>query len=52
MPTILLVDDEPSVLYTMEKGLRAENLKILSVETAKAGIQAVLGGNLPESWLA
>ena len=42
MPTILLVDDEPSVLYAMEKGLRAENLRILSVETAKAGIQAVL----------
>lgn len=41
MPTLLLVDDEPSVLYAMEKGLRAENLKILSVETAKAGIQVV-----------
>ena len=41
MPTLLLVDDEPSVLYAMEKGLRAENLKIFSVETAKAGIQAV-----------
>ncbi len=41
MPTLLLVDDEPSVLYAMEKGLRTKNLTILSVETAKAGIQAV-----------
>ena len=41
MPTLLLVDDEPNVLYAMEKGLRTENLKILTVETAKGGIQAV-----------
>jgi DNA-binding NtrC family response regulator len=41
MPTLLLVDDEPNVLYAMEKGLKTENLTIVSVETAKAGIQAV-----------
>lgn len=41
MQTLLLVDDEPSVLYALEKGLRGDQLKILTAQTAKAGIEAV-----------
>ncbi len=41
MPTLLIVDDEPNVLYAMEKGLRTDQLTIISAQTAKAGIQAI-----------
>ena len=41
MPTLLIVDDESSIRYAMEKGLRAEGLKIVTTETAQAGIDAV-----------
>jgi two-component system nitrogen regulation response regulator GlnG len=41
MPTLLIVDDESSIRYAMEKGLRAQGLRILTTETAQAGIDAV-----------
>ncbi len=41
MTTLLIVDDESSIRYAMEKGLRTEGLKILTSETAQAGIEAV-----------
>ena len=41
MPNLLIVDDEFSIRYAMEKGLRAEGLKIITTETAQAGIDAV-----------
>jgi two-component system nitrogen regulation response regulator GlnG len=41
MPILLLVDDEPSVLYAMEKGLRTEGLTILCKETAHSAIDCV-----------
>lgn len=41
MPTLLLVDDEPNLLYSLKKGLEAESLSVLTAETAEQGIQAV-----------
>ncbi len=41
MTTLLIVDDESSIRYAMEKGLRTEGLRILTSETAQAGIEAV-----------
>jgi nitrogen regulation protein NR(I) len=39
MPTLLVVDDERNVLYALEKGLRADGLRILTAQTGKAGIE-------------
>ena len=41
MPTLLIVDDERNVLYSLEKCLRADDLRIISAQTAKAGVDAV-----------
>lgn len=41
MTTLLIVDDESSIRYAMERGLRTEGLRILTTETAQAGIEAV-----------
>jgi nitrogen regulation protein NR(I) len=38
MPTLLVVDDERNVLYALEKGLRADGLRIVTAQTGKAGI--------------
>jgi two-component system nitrogen regulation response regulator GlnG len=40
MPTLLIVDDERNVLYALEKGLRADGLRIVTAQTGKAGIDA------------
>jgi len=41
MATLLIVDDEPNVLYSLEKGLRQEALHVLTSATARSGIDAV-----------
>ena len=41
MPTLLIVDDEPNVLYSLEKRLKSEDLEILTASTAKQGIETV-----------
>src|SRR5580704_914432 len=41
MPTLLIVDDEKNVLYALERGLRAEGLRIITAQTGKAGINLV-----------
>jgi DNA-binding response OmpR family regulator len=41
MPTLLVVDDERNVLYALEKGLRADGLRIVTAQTGKAGINLV-----------
>jgi two-component system nitrogen regulation response regulator GlnG len=41
MSTLLIVDDERNVLYSLERGLHAEGLRIVTAETARAGIDAV-----------
>jgi len=41
MPTLLIVDDERNVLYALERGLRADGLRIVTAQTGKAGINLV-----------
>jgi two-component system nitrogen regulation response regulator GlnG len=43
MPSLLVIDDEPSVLYALEKGLRSETLEVITASTAKQGIELVQG---------
>ena len=41
MPTLLIVDDEPNLLYSLKKGLETDNVRVVTAETAEAGIEAV-----------
>jgi DNA-binding NtrC family response regulator len=41
MPNLLIVDDEPNVVYSLEKGLNSETLAVFSASTARSGIEAV-----------
>src|SRR5262245_43044896 len=41
MPTLLVVDDEPNVLYSLEKALGSDTLRVRTARTARQGIEAV-----------
>jgi two-component system nitrogen regulation response regulator GlnG len=41
MPTLLVVDDEQNVLYSMERTFRSESLRILTAQTGRQGIELV-----------
>nr|HPM85101.1 response regulator [Candidatus Anammoximicrobium sp.] len=41
MGKLLIVDDEPSVCYSLEKRLRSETLEVLTAGTARLGIQMI-----------
>lgn len=41
MAKLLIVDDEPSVCYSLEKRLRSETLEVLTAGTARQGLQMV-----------
>lgn len=41
MPTLLIVDDEPNVLYLLQKNLRSDTVDVLTAETATRGIELV-----------
>jgi nitrogen regulation protein NR(I) len=41
MPRLLIVDDEPNLLYSLTKALRSESLEIATAETAREGIEKV-----------
>jgi two-component system nitrogen regulation response regulator GlnG len=41
MPTLLVVDDEPNVLYSLAKGLRSDTLDVETAGTARQGIDLV-----------
>ncbi len=41
MPTLLIVDDEPNVLYSLERGLYTEGLELTTATTAKQALQRV-----------
>jgi two-component system nitrogen regulation response regulator GlnG len=41
MPSLLVVDDEPNVLYTLEKSLRSDTLEVVTASTAKLAIDLV-----------
>jgi two-component system nitrogen regulation response regulator GlnG len=39
MPTLLVVDDEPNVLYSLEKSLRSDALDVVTAGTGRQGIE-------------
>ncbi len=41
MPTLIVVDDEPNVLYSLERSLKSDSLKVVTAPTARQGIEAV-----------
>lgn len=41
MPTLLVVDDEPNVLYSIEKTFRSEDLTVLISPTGRQGLELV-----------
>jgi len=41
MPTLLVVDDEPNVLYSLEKALGSDTLRVRTARTAREGIEAI-----------
>ncbi|NBU41426.1 MAG: response regulator, partial [Planctomycetia bacterium] len=41
VPTLLVVDDEPNILYTITEILAAPDLEVLPVASARDGIEAV-----------
>src|SRR5688572_2927845 len=41
MPTLLIVDDEANVLYSLERGLQAEGLTIRTARTVRQGVESV-----------
>ena len=41
MPKLLIVDDEPNLLYSLKKGFESDELRVFTAETAEQGIAAV-----------
>jgi two-component system nitrogen regulation response regulator GlnG len=41
MPGLLVVDDEPNVLYSLEKSLRSDTLEVVTACTGRQGIEMV-----------
>lgn len=41
MPTLVIVDDEPNVRYSLEKSLRRDSLRVLSAATGKEGLAMI-----------
>ncbi len=41
MPTLLIVDDEPNVLYSLEKALKSDTLRVVTATRAQKGISLV-----------
>jgi two-component system nitrogen regulation response regulator GlnG len=41
MPTLLVIDDEPSVRYSLENALRSDTVEVLTAPTAKQGINLI-----------
>jgi len=41
MPKLLVIDDEPNVLYSLEKSLRTDALDVIVASTAREGIEQV-----------
>ncbi|MCH5375869.1 MAG: sigma-54 dependent transcriptional regulator, partial [Planctomycetes bacterium] len=41
MPTLLIVDDEPNVLYSLEKALKTDTLRVITTARAKPAIELV-----------
>ncbi len=41
MPKLLIIDDEPNVLYSLQSALESEDLTVATCKTAKQGLEAV-----------
>ena len=41
MPKLLIVDDEPNLLYSLKKALRSDTLEVVTAQTAREGIDKV-----------
>jgi two-component system nitrogen regulation response regulator GlnG len=41
MPSLLVVDDEPNVLYSLEKSLKSDSLEVVTASTGREGIGVV-----------
>lgn len=41
MPTLLVIDDEPNIVYSIQTCLTSDTLQVISASTAKKGIQMV-----------
>jgi nitrogen regulation protein NR(I) len=50
MPTLLIIDDERNVLYSLEKGLAREDLRIVTANTARRGLE-LLAADRPDAVL-
>lgn len=45
MPTLLVVDDDPEVLYSMERSLKSDAVRVLAANSAREGIALVREAN-------
>ncbi len=51
MPTLLIVDDEPSILHAFRRAFRDDSLEVLTAETAADGLELrASGGRTWRSW--
>ena len=41
MPTLLIIDDEPNVLYSLQAGLETDELRVETAKTARRGLEAL-----------
>ncbi|MCI0703949.1 MAG: sigma-54 dependent transcriptional regulator [Planctomycetia bacterium] len=45
MATLLIIDDEPNLLYSLQAGLETEELSVVTAKTGKQGLAAVAKAN-------
>jgi nitrogen regulation protein NR(I) len=43
MPTLLIVDDEPNLVFSVELGLATDAMRVITASTARQGVEAVRG---------
>ncbi|HQU42054.1 MAG TPA: sigma-54 dependent transcriptional regulator [Pirellulales bacterium] len=48
MPRLLVIDDEPNVLYSLQKSLTSSTLEVLTAKTGKEGVDRVVD-SLPDA---
>jgi DNA-binding NtrC family response regulator len=41
MPRLLVVDDEPNILYAIERSFRSDSLKVLTAQTGRQGLELI-----------
>ena len=43
MPTLLIIDDEPNVLYSLRAGLESDELRVLTANSGRQGGEGLSG---------